>query len=410
MKAIVIIGDGMADEPLEELNFMTPLEVAEVRNMNLLASNGVSGVLIPTLPESDVANLAAFGYDPEEFYTGRGGFEAIGSGLQLLEADLAFRCDFATINEDFVVVNERAGRIREEAAELVNALQDVRLKRSPEVEIIFKQALGFKGVLVLRGGGLSTNVRTSPPRLGCRIDLVRPLDASIEARRTCEVLNELIRTSYNILKEHPVNKRRKLAGKPVANVIVPWGPGTKPSLQPFYERYKLKAACVAAARLIRGIAKLAGMTVIDVPRATGEIDTDTIAKAEAALEALKDHDIVFLHVGGPDEASHDGDVYGKISIIKRMDEMIGLILENVDLEDTYLILLADHVTSTKLRIHMKDPAPITLAGEKVVHDGVSRFSERTAMKGGLGAIKHLDLMPILLNLMSMEVIGRRRVN
>ncbi|MDH5816590.1 MAG: 2,3-bisphosphoglycerate-independent phosphoglycerate mutase [Candidatus Nezhaarchaeota archaeon] len=399
MKAIIIIGDGMADRPLEELNFMTPLEATKVNNMNWLASNGISGLLCSTVPESDVANLAVFGYDPSSVYTGRGGFEAVGAGVQLSDEDLAFRCDFATINEDFVVIDERAGRVREEAAELAEFLQDMRLKSFPDVELLFKQSLGFKGVLILRGEGLSANVHTSPPRLNHPADLIWPLDGSLEAKKTCEVLRELIRTSYILLKDHPINKKRRLLGKPMANVVIPWGVGKRPYLQPFSKKYKLRAACIAAARLIRGIAKLADMTVIDVPGATGEVDTNTRGKAEAALRALKNHDVVFVHVGGPDEASHDGDINGKILIIKKIDEMVGLILENVMLEDTCLVLLADHVTSTKLRRHTNDPAPITIAGAKVLHDGVLYFNEKAAAKGSLGKIRHLDVIPILLKIM-----------
>lgn len=398
MKAIVVVGDGMADRPLEELNYMTPLEAAGVKNMDWLASNGVSGLLCSTVPESDMANLAIFGYNPDDVYTGRGGFEAVGAGVQLTETDLAFRCDFATVNEDFVVVDERAGRIREEAAELAGLLQDIRLKALPEVEIIFRQTLGFKGVLILRGEGLSANVFTHPPRLGRRADLIRPLDDSVEAKRTCEGLKEVMATSYLLLKDHPINGRRKSAGKPAANIVIPWGVGTMPHIQLFREKYKLKAACVAAARLIKGIAELAGMTVADVPGATGEIDTDTTAKAKAALKALKSSDIVFVHVEGPDEASHDGDVYGKVSIIRKIDAMIGLILEHINLEETCLALLADHATSTKLRRHIGDPAPITIASASIAHDGVSHFSERAAVKGGLGHIKHADLIPIILSL------------
>ncbi|MHA1632019.1 MAG: 2,3-bisphosphoglycerate-independent phosphoglycerate mutase [Candidatus Freyarchaeota archaeon] len=405
MKAIVIIGDGMADRPLRELNHLTPLEAAEVKNMDRLASCGVSGLLYSTwpgvAPESDLANLTILGYNPYDVYAGRGGFEAAGAGIQLGEGDVAFRCDFATVNEDFVIVDERAGRIREGAAELASALQDIRLKTLPEVEVIFRQTLGFKGVLALRGGGLSTNVVTPSPKAGRRADLIKPLGNSAEAKRTCEALNEIVRSSHLLLRGHPVNQRRRSEGKPEANVIIPWGGGKAPHLQPFHEKHKLKAACVAAVSLIKGMAKLTGMTVIDVPGATGEIDTDTTAKANAALEAIKSHDIVFVHVEGPDEASHDGDVHGKISIIRKIDSMVGLILEHINLEETCLVLLADHATSTELRRHTEDPTPITMAGAGIPPDGVSRYSEKAARNGSLGRISHKDVMPILLDLMGI---------
>ncbi|MEM2546812.1 MAG: 2,3-bisphosphoglycerate-independent phosphoglycerate mutase, partial [Candidatus Bathyarchaeia archaeon] len=337
-----------------------------------------------------------------DVYTGRGGFEAVGAGLQLTETDVAFRCDFSTVNENFIVVDERAGRAKEEAAELAKVLQGLRLKALPEIEVIFRQALGFKGVLILRGEGLSANVITHPPRLGHRADLIKPLDNSVEAKRTCEALREIVKTSHLLLKDHPINKRRRAAGKPEANVVVPWGAGKRPHLQPFHKKYNVKAACVAAASLIKGMARLAGMKVADVPGATGEVDTDTMAKAKAALEALKSNDIVIVHVEGPDEASHDGDVYGKLSIIKKIDAMIGFILEHVNFEETFLALLSDHATSTKLRRHVSDPVPITIANAGILHDDVSHFNEKAAAKGGLGRIQHIDLMPTLFSLMGYQ--------
>jgi len=410
MQVIMVIGDGMADRPLRELSYLTPLEAADVKNMDWLASKGISGLLDPISPGvppgSDVANLAIFGYNPYKIYTGRGPFEAGGAGIELGEEDLAFRCNFATVNGNFIIVNERAGRIREEATDLARELQDLRLKNAPDVEIIFKQTLGFKGVLVLRGERLSANVATRMPKVGHRPDLIKPLDNSFEARRTSEVLNEFVKTSHLLLKDHPVNQKRRSEGKPEANIVVPWSGGKKPHIESFYEKHGIKAACVAAVSLIKGIAKLAGITLIDAPGATGEIDTDTVAKANAALSAIKNHDLVVIHIEGPDEASHDGDTAGKISIIQKIDSMVGLILEQIDLEENCVVLLADHTTSTKLRKHTGDPPPITMASTEVIRDGISRYNERAASKGGLGRIRGQDVMPILLNLMNrMEKFG-----
>lgn len=405
MKAIIIIGDGMADQPLRQLNYRTPLEAAGALNMDQLASLGVSGLLHSAghlMPESDTANLALLGYSPLRDYVGRGGFEAAGAGIPLTELDLAFRCDFATVDEDFRIVDERAGRIREEASMLAEALRELRLKTLPEVEVIYRQTLGFKGVLILRGEGLSANVDAPQPRLGRQAILLRPRDASAEAKRTCMALKEVMVKTHQILKDHPVNRRRKAAGKPPANVIIPWGPGKAVHLQPFRERFGLRATCVAAAPLIKGMARLADIIAPDIPGATGEIDTDTEAKAEAALNALKSSDIVFVHVEGPDEASHDGDAYGKISIIRKIDSMVGHILKHVNLASTCLALLADHATSTRLRRHVDDPSPISLAGAGLRWDGVAHYNERAAAKGSLRLIRHGDVMPILLNLMGHE--------
>jgi 2,3-bisphosphoglycerate-independent phosphoglycerate mutase len=407
MKAIIIIGDGMGDRQLSELNYLTPLEAAKPKNMDNVALLGVSGLLHAispgVAPGSDIATLAILGYDPYRVYTGRGGFEAIGAGIELRDEDVAFRCDFATVNEDFIIVDENAGRIREEAVELATQIQDLKLRTASDVEVIFKQTLGFKGVLVLRGERLSPNVSACKPKLGNQADLIKPLDRSLEAKRTADALNEFIKITYNVLKDHPINQKRRLKGKPPANVLIPWGGGKRPSLKPLYERYGVKGACVAAASLIKGICKLACMDIVDVPGATGEVDTNTIAKADAALRALKDHDLVLIHVEGPDEASHDGDIAGKILIIKKIDSMVGTIIKNISLEENYIMLLADHATPVKLKKHTADPTPITIAGSDVVRDEVSRYSERAAYKGGLGHIRGKYIMPILLNLMGRPV-------
>ena len=404
MNALLIVGDGMADRPLKELNYLTPLEAAETRNMNTLASKGISGLLYALapgiVPGSDAANLALLGYNPYRVYSGRGGFEAAGAGIELEDEDLAFRCNFATVNDDFVVVDERAGRIKNEtAAELEKELQNLHLKKASDTQVIFRHTLGFKGAMILRGEGLCLNVDASMPKVGLPADSIRPTDNSPEAKKTASALNEFIRESHRILRSHPINRKREKERLPPANVVIPWGGGKKPHLKPLNERCRLKGACVAAVSLIKGICKLAGMSIIHVPVATGDINTDTMAKADAALKALENHDFVMVHVEGPDEASHDGDVNGKIAIIRKIDAMVGKILGHINLEETCVALLADHTTSTKLRMHTADPTPITIASTEVVKDGVSRYSEREAYKGGLGHIRGKHVLPILLNLM-----------
>ena len=403
VRVIMIIGDGMADRPLKEFNHQTPLEVAETKNMDGLSSKGISGLLDPIAPGiapgSDAANLSILGYDPCESCMGRGAFEAAGAGLELKPRDVAFRCDFATVNEDFIIVDERAGRIREGALELAGALQELRLKENSDIEVIFRHTLDFRGVLILRGDQISPNVAAETPKAGCKAGSFRPLDASIEAKRTWNALDEFFKISHELLEDHPVNKKRRSEGKPPANAVIPWGAGKPPRIKLFYEKYKLKAACIAAVSLIKGIARLSGISVIDVPGATGYIDTDTLAKADAALRAIKTHDLVFLHVEGPDEASHDGNVEGKISIIEKIDSMVGRIIDNVDLDEVSVVLLADHVTSIRHRKHTGDPVPITIASTEVVRDGVQRYNEREACRGGLGRIQGRHVMPLILNLM-----------
>ena len=408
MKILLIVGDGMADRPLKDLNHLTPLEAAKPRNMNELASEGISGLLYAVapgiIPGSDVANLSILGYNPYKVYTGRGGFEAAGAGIELEDEDLAFRCNFATVNDDFIVVDEKAGRLHDYvAAELEKELQNLRLKTASDIQVVFRHTVGFKGAMVLRGEGLCLNVWASMPKAGLQADAIRPKDNSFEAKKTANALNEFIRETHRILKNHPVNKKREKEGLPPANIVIPWGGGKKPHLKSLNEKYELKGACVAAVSLIKGLCKLAGMSIIHVSGATGDVNTDAMAKADAALKALENHDFVMVHVEGPDEASHDGDINGKIKIIKKIDGMVGKILEHINLEETCVALLSDHTTSTKLRMHTADPAPITMASTEVIMDGVSRYSEREAYKGGLGHIRGKHVLPMLLNLMGRSV-------
>lgn len=410
MRAIVVVGDGMADRPLRDLSYRTPLEAASLKSIDRLASSGASGLLDPispgVVPGSDVANLSLLGYDASRVYTGRGPLEAIGAGLQLQEGDLAFRCNFATVESDLTVLDERAGRILDGIGELEEGLQTLEFDSRHDVRFLFKRTSGFRGVLLLRGSGLSPNLSMQMPKIGWRADSVRAADNSTEAERTCNALREFIRRSHEFLEDHPVNRKRKAGRKPPANIVIPWGPGKRPNVQPLCETYKVKAACVAGVSLIKGICKLAGMTVVDVPGATGDIDTDTTAKGRAALRMLQDHDLVFIHVEGPDEASHDGDISGKISIIEKIDSMVGLLIEHINLEQTCITVLADHTTSTRLRRHTGDPVPIVIAGADMICDEVASYSEKTASGGALGRIGGRDLMPIVLDLIGkMEKLG-----
>ncbi|XHH10161.1 MAG: 2,3-bisphosphoglycerate-independent phosphoglycerate mutase [Candidatus Bathyarchaeia archaeon] len=404
MRCILIVGDGMADRPLQELGFKTPLEVANPANMNKLASVGASGLLDPIAPGiapgSDAANLALLGYNPWLVCGGRGPFEAAGAGLQVKRGDLAFRCNFATVDEGFCLVDERAGRIGVEAKTLGETIEQVQLKVNSDVELHFKQSLGFKGALVLRGDNLSSKVTCVLPKVGSPVAAITPLDESIEAKHTADALNEFIKLVHEKLATHPINLQRSLAGKKPANAVLPWSGSKIPEIMPFQEKYGLKGTCVAAASLIKGIGKFSGMTVPDVPGATGELDTDTNAKAEAALAALKGgSDFVYIHVEAPDEASHDGNVAGKIGIIQKIDAMLGRILDGVDLVDTVVVLAPDHATSCKSRAHTGDAVPVCFAGGNVVSDGVTMYSERSVYKGGLCRINGKDVMPMALNYM-----------
>ena len=405
MRCVLIVGDGMADLPLQELDFRTPIEAAEVKFMDKLAYQGVLGLLDPIAPGiapgSDAANLAFLGYNSEQVCRGRGAFEAAGVGLHIGKDDLAFRCNFVTVDKRLCLIDERAGRISDvEAKMLSESIEQIKLEVHSDVKVFFRQALGFKGALVLRGEGLSGNVSAVLPKTGEAVGKVVALDNSFEAKRTADVLNEFIYLSHQVLLVHPINAMRSKAGKMLANAIVPWSGCGMPDMVSFGEKYGLKASCVAAASLIKGIGKFSGMNIIDVMGATGDLDTNTLAKANAVLSALESgSDFVFVHIEAADEASHDGDVLGKIAIIKKIDALLGKILSEVDLSNTLVVLVSDHVTSCKLRAHTGDAVPVCFAGGNVVSDGVKCFSERLAYKGGLGRIRGKDIMPMVLNYM-----------
>jgi 2,3-bisphosphoglycerate-independent phosphoglycerate mutase len=237
------------------------------------------------------------------------------------------------------------------------------------------------------------------PKAGDIAGQIKPLDATAEAAKTANVLNEFTQLSFKLLNNHPINQQQRRQGKPAANVVVPWNGGNPPVLADFGKKYRLRASCVAAASVIKGIAKLTGMAVTEVAGATGELDTDTLAKAQAALQALEGSDFVWVHVEAADEASHDGDVAGKIGIIKKIDAMVGAILAHVSLDEVGVVLVSDHVTASELRMHTGDPVPIAVASSHVSRDGVNAYSERAAARGSLGRIQGKDVMPLIMNLL-----------
>jgi len=395
----------MADRPVKELNWKTPLEAAYKPSLNQIAKTGICGIMDPIAPGippgSDTATLALLGYDPLKVYSGRGALEAIGSGINVLPGDVAFRCNFATVNEDFVVLDRRAGRIADEdAAKLAESLRKIKLKK-PSIEFLFKNTIQHRAALVIRGLKLSTAVSDSDPeKVGEKVWGIKPLDGSPEAKLTAKILNELMHKFHNVLKEHPVNKKRAKSGLLTANIILCRGAGTVPNIETLSELYGINAVCIAATSLVRGVCKVAGMKLIDVEGATGTPQTDFVAKAESAVQALKTYDFVLLHVKATDVASHDGKTRQKVELIEKIDHMVGYVLSNIDPDLTCLAVTADHTTSLLTGKHEGDPVPIAIAGPYVRRDDVEEFDERSCAKGGLNRIRGMDLMPILMGLLS----------
>lgn len=405
LKAVLVIADGMADRPLEELNWKTPLEAAHKPSLNQIAKTGVCGILDPISPGippgSDTATLALLGYDALKVYSGRGALEALGSGVKVSPSDIAFRCNFATVNQDMVVLDRRAGRIaNQDAAKLANNLRNVKLQRSSNVKFLFKNTIQHRAVLVIRGPKLSTAISSSDPSKAHKKALeVKPLDSTQEASLTAKIVNQLLCEFHNALENDPVNKDRIKHGLRPANMILCRGAGTVPDIKPLPQIYDIKAACVGATPLIKGVCKVAGMDLVEVKGATGTPQTDYIGKAKATVQLLKTNDLVLLHVKATDVASHDKNVKQKIEAIEKIDRMLEHLLGNIDLKSTYVAITADHTTSVVTGDHEGDPVPLAITGPYVRRDDVDEFGERSCAKGGLNRMKGTELMPTLMNLL-----------
>jgi len=396
MPVFMIIGDGMADLPVPELGGRTPLEIADCGNMTRLCSRGRSGLLEPLGPgvvgESEEAIMAILGYSHLRTRLTRGPLEALGTDLSLDENDLAFRCNFASVSKDLVVADDRVDNATLDSSKFTESLNDFCCDFWG-AEAQFRATWKFKAVLVLKGDGLSTDVSTPPPQKGMVASRTHPTKDTPEAKRTSTMLNSIIAESNKILSK---TLTKENLGQETG-VLVPWGIGKRFSADSFESKYGVNGACIGGAALIRGIGRLCGMTVVPVPGATGGPDTDTLAKARASLKACKEHDFILVHVGGPDEASHDGDIASKILIIKKMDSMLGHILDNVDLNETVVTLLADHTSSTVLRRHTHHPTPIAIAGGRTQSGRVKEYSERATANGELGRTAGEGLMQLVLD-------------
>lgn len=404
VKAVLIVADGMGDVSLKELNGKTPLEASKKNSLNRIANLGICGmidVIAPGVPPgSDTAHLALLGYDVIEDYSGRGALEAVGSEVNVLPNDLAFRCNFATVDESLTVLDRRAGRIEtEDAAKLAESIQESLRLNPPDVGgILFRNTVQHRAILRVSGPNLSALVSdTDPHKTGVKAAKSRPLDETREAKNTANVLNKLTQRFREVLKEHVLNRERRKKGLPQANIVLCRGVGQLPELEPLALRYGIKCAAIAAVPLVKGVCKTAGMRLVSVPGATGTYETDVIAKAKAAVQMLQSHDFVLVHVKATDLASHDCKPQRKIEAIQKVDALAAHLLNHVNLDETFIAVTADHTTSSIKREHSGEPVPLAIIGPNIRTDDVEEFSERTCAKGGLGRITGKDLMPILVN-------------
>lgn len=398
MKYIVMLGDGMADYPIEELGGKTPLEVAKKPNIDRLAQGGELG-MVKTVPEgmkpgSDVANLSAMGYDPLKCYTGRSPLEAVSIGIQMTDTDVAFRCNLVTLSDeteyvDKTMMDYSSGEITTaEAAELIKAV-DAAFRTD---EIVFYPGISYRHCMIWREGPVGLNLTPPHDISDQKVGTYLPEDP---------VILDLMKRSYEVLKDHPVNQDRRARGLNPANSIWLWGEGTRPGVSRFEDMYGVKASVISAVDLIKGIGICAGMKVIEVEGATGNIDTNFKGKGEAALQTLLDgQDLVYIHVEAPDECGHHGDVDGKVRSIELIDEQIvGPLLKGLeDAGEEYSILvMPDHPTPIAIKTHISDPIPYLLyRSTETVESGISSYTEKNGASTGRFVAQGQELMKKLL--------------
>jgi 2,3-bisphosphoglycerate-independent phosphoglycerate mutase len=383
MKYIILLGDGMADRPHAKLGGKTCLQAAKTPNLDRLATVGQVG-MVHTVPEgfppgSDVANLTVMGYDPRKYYTGRSPLEAASIGVKLGPDDVAFRCNLVTLRilggkssagrgRRAVMEDFSAGHITTEEARLLIEELDGKLGSD---RIRFYPGVSYRHLMVWKSG--KEKIECTPPH-----DIQdKDIQDYLPRGEGDETINALMEASTDILMAHPVNKTRLDNGKRPANSIWFWGQGKRPSMPTFREKYGIEGAMISAVDLTKGIGIYAGFEVINVPGATGWLDTNYVGKAEHALWALKSKDLVYVHVEAPDEAGHTGDLKNKIKAIEDFDEfVVGNIMHGMKQFDEYRIMvLPDHPTPIEIRTHSNEPVPFAIydntrerKGEPVTYD------------------------------------------
>jgi len=390
MKYVILLGDGMADEPVPSLENQTPLMVADTPAMDHIAHLGRTGrfrTISPDVPTgSAVANLSVLGYDPRRDFHGRGVLEAASLGVSLDESDLASRVNLISVERGRIrshsaghIANEEAHRL---IADLSSHFADWPLRLYP--------GLSYRHVLVVPGG--DPRLECAPPHdhVGERAAdlLVQPRVP--QAQQTADLLNRMIQASQAVLKHHPINQRRIEAGQQPANSLWPWSPGRKPQMESLRDRFGLSGAVITAVDLIKGLGVYAGMDVIEIEGATGLYDTNYEGKADGCLSALKSHDLVFVHVEAADEAGHERDAELKIRCIEDFDHrLVRRVLTGLEDRgwEAVVAVLPDHPTPVAHGNHTRDPVPVAIWDPRRAPDAVTRFDEESVKRGALGLME-----------------------
>lgn len=387
MKFLIMLGDGMADRPVPQLDNKTPLEAADCRTMDFIAQNGELGLtntLFEGLPTgSDTANLSVLGYDPHKYYTGRSPIEALGLGIPLSDDDTVFRLNLVSIStdgafEDKVMLDHSADKITNEEA---YALLDAISERFATPSLIFHRGVSYRHIMIWKN--IDYGYTMMPPH-----DILgKTIGEYLPGGKYGEKVLSMMRESYEILMAHPVNKARISRGLRPANCIWLWGEGTRPALSDFRERYGISGSVVTAVPLIKGLANGVGLRPIDVDGATGDYYTNYKGKADAAISAFKSGDeFVFVHVEAPDECGHDGDFELKVRAIERIDrEILAPVKEYLDMcgEEYRILLMPDHATPIEVRTHTIAPIPYAIYGAGFDKKSGLSYSEANAEKSGV---------------------------
>jgi len=401
MKYIIILGDGMSDRSIKKLNDKTPLMTADIPSIDKLCKLGRTGLFqsvpLDMPPGSEVANLAVLGYDVRKVYQGRGVLEGASLGIPIKDDDLTMRCNLLTI-VDGKIKNHSAGHISTEEAE---ALIDHLNEELADDIIKFYPGFSFRHILVVNGG--NNDLKFTPPHdvPGTPFKDVLIEATSSDGEPTAELLNNLILKSQKLLKDHPVNRKRISEGKDPANSVWFWSSGYKPEMRTMKEMYGISGAVISAVDIIKGLGIFAGMDVIEVEGATGLTDTNYEGKAAAAVEAVKDHDLVYVHVEATDEAGHAGDVDLKIKALEYLDKrVVKIIYEKVKAlkEDVTIAILPDHSTPCEIRTHTHDPVPFIIYNPNQKPDEVTLYNEEAVKKGFFGILKEQGFFRTLIGL------------
>ncbi len=408
MKYVIVIPDGCADEPQDTLGGRTPLQAARLPNMDRIARLGVVGrsdnVPRPLTPASDVATLSLFGYDPLQVYTGRAPLETAAMGIPLGPLDWAIRCNLVCIDNgemrDFT-----AGHITsEDGAPLVHTLQEhlggdalVREVLGRKGKLEFHPGVSYRNILVYRGDDpapFDGTTKTQPPH-----DVPdRPIEPHLPTGPGSDLLRVIMERSRPLFADHPVNVRRRAEGKRPATQCWLWGQGKAPQLRPFLDVYGKRGAILSAVDLVRGVGVLLGWKRIDVPGATGYLDTDYAAKGRYGIAALRDHDLVCVHVEAPDEASHEGKADEKVKALERIDEhIVGPLLEALPTYGDHRILVSpDHRTTLRTRAHAYGAVPFAICGTGIEPNGATSYDEEVAARSPLAFERGHELMGTFL--------------